>query len=64
MFGGMSGQRCSLTRSSTSPGSISRCAAARSTLRVAAITSAAGTPLSVTSPTTSPIRPSGSSMKS
>ena len=39
-----------MTRSSTSPGSTSRCAEARSTLRVAAITSAAGTPLSVTSP--------------
>ena len=54
IFAGMSGQRCSLTRSSTAPGSTSRCAEARSTLRVAAITSAAGTPLSVTSPTTKP----------
>ena len=34
------------------PGSIRRWAEARRTLRVAAITSAAGTPLSVTSPTT------------
>ena len=55
----MSGQRCSLTRSSVSPGSTSRCAEARSTLRVAAITSAAGTPLSVTSPTTKPTLPLG-----
>ena len=58
IFSGMSGHRCSLTRSSTSPGSMIRCADARSTLRVAAITSAAGTPLSVTSPMTKPMRPS------
>ena len=64
MFSGMSGQRCSFTRSSTAPGSIRRWAEARSTLRVAAITSAAGTPLSVTSPITIPSRPSGRSMKS
>ena len=42
IFSGMSGHRCSLTRSSTSPGSTIRWAEARSTLRVAAITSAAG----------------------
>ena len=41
-----------------------RCAEARRRLRVAAITIAAGTPLSVTSPITTPTRPSGSSMKS
>ncbi len=39
-------------------------AEARSTLRVAAMTSAAGTPLSVTSPMTKPTWPSGSGMKS
>ena len=55
----MSGHRCSFTRSSTSPGSIRRWAEARSTLRVADITSAAGTPLSVTSPTTKPDPPVG-----
>ncbi len=64
IFGGMSGQRSSFTRSSTSPGATMRCAEARRTLRVAAITIAAGTPLSVTSPTTRPTLPSGSSMKS
>ena len=36
----------------------------RKMLWVVAITIAAGTPLSVTSPTTSPMRPSGSGMKS
>ncbi len=64
IFGGMSGQSRSLTVSSTSPGATIRCAEARRTLRVAAMTIAAGTPLSVTSPTTSPTFPSGSSMKS
>ena len=64
MFGGMSEHSVSLIRCSTVPGSSRRWAVARSTLRVAAITIAAGTPLSVTSPTTRPIRPPGSSMKS
>ena len=49
-----------MTRSSTSPGASDRVGReARRTLRVAAITIAAGTPLSVTSPTTSPTLPSG-----
>jgi hypothetical protein len=64
IFGGMSGQRTSLTRSNTSPGETSLGAAARKTLRVEAIIIAAGTPLSVTSPTAIPTAPSGSSMKS
>ena len=58
MFSGMSGQRLSLTRASTAPGSCRRWALARMTLLVAAITIAAGTPLSVTSPITRPMRPS------
>ena len=45
--------------SSTAPGATTRWAAARRTLRVAAMTIAAGTPLSVTSPTTRPTVPSG-----
>src|SRR5919199_1409061 len=57
MLGGMSGSRTVLTCASTAPGESSRAAVARSSARVVAITSAAGTPLSVTSPTTSPGRP-------
>ena len=64
MFGGISAHSSSLARLSTAPGSTRRGASERRMLCVVAITMAAGTPLSVTSPTTSPMRPSGSGMKS
>ena len=59
IFSGMSGQRCSLTRSSTSPGLDQPLGGGAQHARVAAITSAAGTPLSVTSPITRPTRAVG-----
>src|SRR3989304_826870 len=55
----MSGAISSFTRSSTAPGSRSRCAEARRRLRVAAMTIAAGTPVAVTSPMTIPPPPRG-----
>ncbi len=64
MFVGMSGHRMSFTFARTSPGESVWPATDRITDRVAAITSAAGTPLSVTSPMTIPRRPPDSSMKS
>ena len=64
ILGGMSRTITSFTRFSTSPGESSRWAEARSMVRVVAITMAAGTPLSVTSPTTSPRWSSSSSKKS
>ena len=59
IFSGMSGQSMLVDALEHRAGLDQRWAEARSTLRVAAITSAAGTPLSVTSPTTKPTRPSG-----
>ena len=64
MRAGISGTSSSLARASTAAGLMSRGASARRIEWVRAITSAAGTPLSVTSPTTTPIRPSPRSMKS
>ncbi len=64
MFGGISAHSRSLARLRTAPGSTRRGASVRRMLWVVAMTMAAGTPLSVTSPTTRPIRPSGSGMKS
>ena len=64
MCAGMSAQSRSFTCARTAPGEISRGAAPRSRACVLAITSAAGMPLSVTSPTTNMTRPSGSGMKS
>ena len=64
MCAGMSTQSMSLTWPRTLPGEMSRGAASRSSACVLAMTSAAGMPLSVTSPTTNMTRPSGSGMKS
>ena len=65
MFGGISATNASLTRAKTSPGERStRLGTALSMPRVVAITSAAGMPLPVASPTTRPSRPSSSSRKS
>src|SRR5215213_8633764 len=61
MLGGMSGTITSFTLFKTSPGELRRWAEARSMVRVVAITRAAGTPLSVTSPTTRPKWPLSSS---
>src|SRR5215211_198430 len=60
MFEGMRATNVSLTRSSTSFGEEepNACETACSMPQVVAITSAAGTPLPVASPTTSPSRPS------
>ena len=59
------GDQGSLTRSSTSPGRVQRLGRrALSMLRVLDITRAAGTPLPVASPTTSPSRPSERRWKS
>src|SRR5215211_1281636 len=54
MLGGMSVTKASLTLLNTSPGELEAWATARSMLRALAITSAAGTPLPVASPTTTP----------
>ena len=64
MLAGISGHNRSFARDRISPGDRSREASARSTEWVRAMTSAAGTPLSVTSPTAMPIRPSLISTKS
>ena len=64
MCAGMSTQSISLTWPRTLPGETSRGPASRSSACVLAMTSAAGMPLSVTSPTTNMTRPSGSGMKS
>lgn len=64
MLAGISLKSRSLTRASTSAGEACSWAAVRSMVRVAVITSAAGTPLSVTSPITMPNRPSENGKKS
>ena len=64
MRAGISGTSSAFARARISPGESLRLASARRIEWVRAMTSAAGTPLSVTSPTAMPIRPSGISMKS
>ena len=66
MLGGMRANNVSLTCSSTSPGEEeSKAWATRCSMpQVVDITSAAGTPLPVASPTTSPSRPSERRWKS
>ena len=64
MRAGISGSSSAFARARISPGESLRLASARRTEWVRAMTSAAGTPLSVTSPTAMPIRPSRISMKS
>ena len=64
ILGGMSGHKYSFARPRISPGETESRQAARSVARVVAITSAAGTPLSVTSAMTRAILPPPRSMKS
>ena len=64
MRAGISGQSRSLARARISAGRSAAAASARRIEWVRAMTSAAGTPLSVTSPTAMPMRPSRISMKS
>ena len=64
MCAGISSTSSSFALVRTSLGATRRGASARRMEWVVAMTSAAGTPLSVTSPTTMPTWPSGSLMKS
>jgi hypothetical protein len=66
MLGGMRASNVSLTRDSTSPGEEEpkAWATALSMLEVASATRAAGIPLPVASPTTTPTRPSSRAKKS
>jgi hypothetical protein len=64
MLTGVSATSSWLARSSTLAGATSRGASARRIEWMLAITNAAGTPLSLTSPTTTPTWPSGSSIRS